>query len=154
MANWNLPTLSSLYTDFLTEVKNRDLDATTMFLNAPSNQPVGAIKLERTAYKFQEWSGAVWTDRPIGVAGGGTGAGDAANARTNLGLGTIATQNANAVAITGGTISGITALSVSGSIAFGADNTYDIGTAAVMVRRLYVKGGALAPVGVDKWIPA
>jgi hypothetical protein len=37
------------------------------------------------------------------VAKGGTGAGTAANARTNLGLGTMATQNANAVTITGGT---------------------------------------------------
>lgn len=38
---------------------------------------------------------------------GGTGATTAANARTNLGLGTIATQAANAVAITGGTIAGL-----------------------------------------------
>jgi hypothetical protein len=51
---------------------------------------------------------------------GGTGASDAANARINLGLGTgavanigtIATQNANAVSITGGTITGITDLAV------------------------------------------
>lgn len=40
------------------------------------------------------------------VAGGGTGATDAAGARTNLGLGTIATQNANNVTISGGTING------------------------------------------------
>jgi hypothetical protein len=52
---------------------------------------------------------------PIAVIAGGTGASDAANARINLGLGsgattsvgTIATQDANAVAITGGTISGL-----------------------------------------------
>jgi hypothetical protein len=45
---------------------------------------------------------------PIGIASGGTGANTAAGARTNLGLGTMATQNANAVAITGGAIDGTT----------------------------------------------
>lgn len=42
------------------------------------------------------------------IASGGTGASTAAAARTALGLGTIATQNANAVAVTGGTINGTT----------------------------------------------
>lgn len=50
------------------------------------------------------------------LAKGGTGAATAADARTNLGLGTIATQGADAVAITGGTIAGavITGGSMSG----------------------------------------
>ena len=43
---------------------------------------------------------------------GGTGATTASGARTNLGLGTIATQNASSVAITGGSITGITDLAV------------------------------------------
>ena len=43
---------------------------------------------------------------PIAVGNGGTNATTASAARTNLGLGTIATQASNAVALTGGTISG------------------------------------------------
>ena len=46
------------------------------------------------------------------LANGGTGSSTASGARTNLGLGTIATQNANAISITGGTITGITDLAV------------------------------------------
>ena len=38
---------------------------------------------------------------------GGTGATTASDARTNLGLGTMATQDASAVAITGGTATGL-----------------------------------------------
>lgn len=44
----------------------------------------------------------------LAIGDGGTGATTAADARTNLGLGTIAVQNANSVTITGGTIDGIT----------------------------------------------
>ena len=47
---------------------------------------------------------------PLAVAEGGTGATTDSGARTNLGLGTMATQDANAVAITGGTITGVTGL--------------------------------------------
>jgi hypothetical protein len=46
------------------------------------------------------------------IANGGTGATTNTQARTNLGLGTIATQAANNVAITGGSITGITDLAV------------------------------------------
>jgi len=48
----------------------------------------------------------------LAVADGGTGASTAANARTNLGLGTIATQASSSVTITGGSITGITDLPV------------------------------------------
>ncbi len=49
---------------------------------------------------------------PLSIAQGGTSANTAANARTALGFGSIATQNSNAVSITGGSITGITDLVV------------------------------------------
>ena len=44
---------------------------------------------------------------PLSIAKGGTGGATASAARTSLGLGSISTQNANAVAITGGSVTGL-----------------------------------------------
>ena len=55
------------------------------------------------------------------VANGGTGANNAGDARTNLGLGSIATQAASSVAITGGAISGVTITSLDSNTTFQDD---------------------------------
>jgi len=51
-------------------------------------------------------------DGTVAINNGGTGATTAANARTNLGLGTMSTQASNSVSITGGSIAGITDLAI------------------------------------------
>ncbi len=88
------------------------------------------------------------------IANGGTAATTASTARTNLGLGTIATQAYSAVSITGGTITGITDLALADG-GTGASTTaaaftnivvpkvYDSGWFAVSLNTTYQKTHSL-----------
>lgn len=152
MANWLLPTVSSLYSAFVDEVSGRLNDSATLFVAAPSNQPVGSIRYFRSTNTFQEWDGVNWVDKVLSVAGGGTGANTVAGARTSLGLGTMSVQNANAVAITGGSVTGLVAFSASCDLAFGADNLHKIGSSANRPSTIYVRSGLVIPAGVDKYV--
>lgn len=108
--DWNTPTASSAYVDVLDNLKSRDFDAASHFYTAlPTNPQTGMLAFIRASSKWQEYNGASWADKLLAIAGGGTGAATATNARTNLGLGTIAVQDANNVAITGGSITGVSA---------------------------------------------
>lgn len=154
MANWANPLITTQYDVFVNEAKDRDVDAATMFLNAPTNPPTGAIKLVRlgaSKVKMQEFDGAAFGDIALDVAGGGTGSTTAGAARTALGIGTMGTQNSNAIAVTGGTISGLTQLDLSSSITFAADATYSLGTFAKQADKGYFKNALVLPVGVDKF---
>ena len=63
----------------------------------------------------------------ITVADGGTGASNASDARTNLGLDTMSTQASNSVSITGGSVTGITDITVADG-GTGASNASDART--------------------------
>ena len=67
----------------------------------------GTNVVEQIDYATSLEIGALTLSSALPVASGGTGASTASGARTNLGLGTIATQAANNVSITGGSISGV-----------------------------------------------
>lgn len=98
-ANWNNPALTSLYINFLAELKARDVDVLTM--NPGTNIPVDSKRWNSATNTFQNWNGAAWVNLVISGAGGGTGSGSFPV------LGTMASQNSNAIAVTGGTMAGV-----------------------------------------------
>lgn len=63
MADWSKPTLSSLYTDFLTEVKNRDDDLAKQFDGTTTtNLVTGYIRWNSSINRWQKWNGTAWAE--------------------------------------------------------------------------------------------
>lgn len=62
-SNFSLPTLVTLYSDFLTQMKSRDEDIATWFDGSTAtNLPTGTKRWNNTGSKFEEWSGTGWTN--------------------------------------------------------------------------------------------
>lgn len=96
-------------------------DAAAVAITGGNVSNIGTLSLNNTTTGVVvSTSGVLSPSATLPVALGGTGASTAAAARTNLGLGsgatttvgTIATQNADAVTITGGTITGVSPIAV------------------------------------------
>lgn len=98
-------------------------------------------------------TGAVTLAGTLVVANGGTGATNAAGARTNLGLGTMAVQNATSVAITGGNID-FTPIGAS-TASSGKFTTLDASTGFTLASQAGTAGQILSSAGagaVPTWI--
>lgn len=147
--DWSLPDIDlSNYVDILSQLKARDDDAATLFYTLPSNPPVNSIAYDRATNLFKQYNGMVWANLILSIAGGGTGASTAANARTNLGLGSLATQDANAVNITGG---GITATLAGLGASITDLNASNIASGTLDAARLPANLGAIKQVKVGTY---
>lgn len=94
MSNWTKPDLSSTEVAAIDEYKGRDVDNAVMFdAGSISSIPENAIRFNVASGLFQRRQSGAWVDKPISVAGGGTGSSSAAGARTNLGIGDVGTYN-------------------------------------------------------------
>ena len=65
MANWSNPTLTSTYTNFVSEVTGRDTDVALGMdpaVTTVTNPPTNAIRWSSAAGKWQKWSGTAWGD--------------------------------------------------------------------------------------------
>lgn len=131
MANWSLPTLTDLYTNFRQYLSDRLDDAAKMFDSAtttPTNQPVGTKRWNSTANKFEKWDGSAWSDLAstysISISGNAstaTTAATATNVTTVTSANVIAGLGYAPLNKAGGTVTG--ALSVAGLIYGGSGLT-------------------------------
>jgi hypothetical protein len=136
--------------------------ATTEFVtNAVTpGQLVGTMAIQN-ASAVNITGGTINNIVPIAIADGGTGANSAPQARTNLGLqsgatttvGTIATQNAETVAITGGTITGLSSPlpiesgGTGGNTAANARLSLGLGTSSTQnANNVNITGGAISGI--------
>lgn len=133
MANWSLPALTSSYTNFVDEVKNRDSDLAVGFdpaLVTPTNLLTNTIRWSSAASKWQKYNGSAWADLSatyaIAITGNAGTATTLASARTingvsfngsaNINVNTVAAatfNNGGAGAASGSTFNGGTAITVS-----------------------------------------
>jgi len=111
-SNWSLPTNTTLYSDVLARLKERDDDLARGLDPATSSTPSGiiidAIRWNSINRRWEKYNGTSWNvlessyainisgtssnvTGTVALANGGTGATTATAARTSLGLGSLAT---------------------------------------------------------------
>lgn len=120
MADWSLPILTSTYTNFLTEVKNRDTDAALAFdpaVVSPTNVPTNTVRWNSTAAKWQKYNGSTWPD--LAAAYAINISGNAATVTTNANLTGAITSVGNAASL-GSFTTAEFAAAVTGETGYGA----------------------------------
>lgn len=94
MVDWTATSVSTNYADLVAQLLDRDIDALTFLDGSTStNIPNSSKRWSTSNSRFENWNGTSWDALTLGLSGGGTGATDAATARTNFGLGAVATDN-------------------------------------------------------------
>jgi hypothetical protein len=61
MANWSNPVLTSTYTDFMNQLKDRDTDLALQFDGTTSsNLATGTVRWDSSAGRWKKWTGSAW----------------------------------------------------------------------------------------------
>jgi hypothetical protein len=153
MADWSLPTLTSTYTNFLAEVKSRDVDLALQFDGTTSTSvPTGAIRWSSSANRWQKWSGSTWGELTTTYALTGLSTTGAASIGTTLGVTGVTTLSGGGTSTTPSTDNNSTNIATTAFVVGQASATTPIvdGTAAVGTSLRYARQDHVHPTDTTR----
>jgi hypothetical protein len=153
MADWSLPALTSTYTNFLAEVKNRDVDLALQFDGTSSSSlPTGTIRWSSSANRWQKWSGSTWGELATTYALTGLSTTGAASIGTTLGVTGVTTLSGGGTSTTPSTDNNSTNIATTAFVVGQASATTPIvdGTAAVGTSLRYARQDHVHPTDTTR----
>jgi hypothetical protein len=153
MANWANPLLTSIYTNFVTEVKDRDVDLALQFDGTTSTSlPTGTIRWSSSAGRWQKWSGSAWGELAATYALTGLSTTGAATIGTTLGVTGIATLSGGGTSTTPATDNNTTNIATTAFVVGQASAVAPLinGTAAVGTSLRYSRQDHVHPVDTTR----
>jgi hypothetical protein len=142
MADWSLPALTSTYTNFLAEVKNRDVDLALQFDGTTStNLTTGTVRWDSSANRWKKWTGAAWGELAATYALTGLSTTGAASIGTTLGVTGVATLSGGGTSTTPATDNNTTNIATTAFVVGQASATAPLmaGTATVGTSLRYAR---------------
>ena len=148
MADWSLPALTSTYTNFVTEVKNRDVDLALQFDGTTStNLTTNTIRWDSSANRWKKWTGSAWGELATTYALTGLSTTGAASIGTTLGVTGVTTLSGGGTSTTPATDNNSTNIATTAYVVGQASATAPVmdGTAAVGTSLRYARQDHVHP---------
>jgi hypothetical protein len=148
MADWSNPQLTSTYTNFLTEVKNRDVDLALQFDGTTStNLTTGTIRWSSSANRWQKWNGTTWAELTGTYALTGLSTTGAASIGTTLGVSGVTTLSGGGTSTTAAIDNNSTNIATTAYVVGQASGTAPVmnGTATVGTSLRYARQDHVHP---------
>lgn len=153
MADWSLPALTSTYTNFATEVKNRDVDLALQFDGTTTTSiPTNAIRWDSSASRWKKWNGTAWAELVATYALTGLSTTGAASIGTTLGVTGVATLSGGGTSTTPATDNNTTNIATTAFVVGQASATAPLidGTAAVGTSLRYARQDHVHPTDTTR----
>lgn len=147
-ANWSNPTLTSTYTNFVSEVKNRDEDLALQFDGTTStNIPTNTIRWDSGANRWKKWNGTTWAELATTYALTGLSTTGAASIGTTLGVTGVTTLTGGGTSTTSAVDNNSTNIATTAFVVGQAAGTAPVmnGTAAVGTSLRYARQDHVHP---------